>query len=277
MQKKFLRVQGIDLAYGEKNPSASHSIIFIHGNSVSARSWRKQWEDPLLEPYRLLAIELPAHGDSGVADDPATAYTLPALGQLLALAVRELTGDKPFLLAGVSLATNVMAEMLPHGIGAAGLLLAGPCVVGAEVPLEKLVKPGTHVSVVFMDEAGDEEVQQYGRETSLARGEDQQIFLEDYYQVAAPFRSALGQSIAAGQYSDQVALLREAGLPLLVIFGADEQVIDPDYLDEVALPIWKDRIVKIPGASHLVNIDQPEAFNQQLAGFAREVFKSAGV
>lgn len=75
------------------------------------------------------------------------------------------------------------------------------------------------------------------------------------------------------RYSDEIQLLTDSGIPQYVIMGADEQVVFPDYLDNAGLPLWGQKVHKIPGASHLVNVDQPDEFNQLLAAFADHLFK----
>src|SRR5271163_4990788 len=51
-------------------------LVFIHGNSSSARAFSRQLEGPLGARWRILAIDLPGHGQSDDARDPA-AYLLP--------------------------------------------------------------------------------------------------------------------------------------------------------------------------------------------------------
>ena len=274
-KKKYITVEGISIAYLEENDHADHNtIFFVHGNSVSSRTWRKQLTDPSFSNYRLVSIDLPAHGHSGIAAEPCRVYTLPQLGRIMAKALLQLANGQLYILAGVSLSTNIAAEMLGFGTHPAGLVLAGPSVIGAGIPVENIVKPGTHVNVVFTDEPEKEDVKRYARETSLSWDEDDlRVFLEDFQMVQKPFRSALAQSIGNKDYNDEVALLRQKNVPLLVVFGEDEQVIENNYLDDVQLPLWGGKIVKIPGASHLVHIDQPEAFNKLLKDFAEDCFR----
>lgn len=275
MEDRFIDVDGLQLHYIEKNEAALKTIFFIHGNSMSSRTWRKQWNDPLFNEYRLVALDLPAHGRSAVAD-AQTVYNLPALGRLMVNAVRLLSNNKPYILTGVSLGTNIMVEMLPSGIMPLGMVLAGPCIVGEGAPLTKMLKPDTHVSVVFTDEPDAEEVKLYGLETSHSTPEDLQIFLEDFNEVKQPFRSALSQSISDQNYSDEIQLLKQYQLPVLIVFGKDEKAVNADYLNNVDLNVWNDRIVLIKGASHLVHIDRSPAFNEVFSSYVGDVFTKAG-
>jgi pimeloyl-ACP methyl ester carboxylesterase len=272
MDKKYIGVEGIKLFYLEKNEAAKPTIFFLHRNSGSSNAWRKQWNDPLFANYRLVAFDLPSHGQS----DPAKPQdcSLPALGKLLSKVVSQLSGNKPFILAGVSVATNIIAEMLAYNITPAGIVLVGPCIAGGEFTLEKMAKQNTHILVVFQDDAPSEKLDAYARETSLSNSEDDlEYFRQEYAMVAKPFRSLLAQSIFNNQMSNQVELLQKNKAPLLIVFGKDEKLIDPDYLDEASLPLWQDQIFKMKGASHLVHIDEPAAFNNLLREFAEDVFK----
>lgn len=59
MNKKYTTAKGIRIAYLEKNPEAKNTIFFIHGNSLSANYWTKQFQSELLVSYRLVAFDLP--------------------------------------------------------------------------------------------------------------------------------------------------------------------------------------------------------------------------
>lgn len=274
MDKNFIEVDGIKITYFEKNGQQDRpTIFFYHGNSVSSRTWRKQLNDPLFDEYRLVAIDLPAHGHSGVANDPHHAYTLPKLANIMAKALHQLTNGMPYVVAGVSLSTNIVAEMLVFETAPRGVILAGPSVVGAGISVQNIIKAGTHVGVVFTDDPDMDDVKSYAEETSLSRDEnDLQIFMEDFRGVQKPFRSALGQSIANADYSDEIAILQQKNIPLLIVFGEDEKVVETSYLDEIKFLLWGEKIFKIPGASHLVQIDQPEIFNELIKKFATDLF-----
>ena len=272
MEIQFLELASLKIAYIEKNKEAVQTIFFIHGNSVSKRSWRKQYNSAKLSAYRMVVIDLPAHGDSEVAD--ATDYTLPGLAKIMFEAVQQLAGNKPYILAGISIGTNIITEMLSYDIQPKGLVLAGPCILGKDYPVEKLVKPNTHVGVGFSDEPDENDLYSYCNEASLSTDAlDKDIFIKDFKAVKNPFRSLFAQSIASVAYNDEIELLKEKNIPALVVFGKDELVIDPCYLDNAALPLWHKTIYKIDGASHLVNIDQPVLFNELLYEFAEEIFK----
>lgn len=155
MRKTFITTADTKLAYLDKNEDKEHVIFFIHGNSISSSSWASQFNSELLKNYRLITIDLPAHGDSAVATDSASGYSIPGLGATLATTIKTLAGIRPYIIAGISLGTNIIAEPLAFGLQPQGLVLAGSCLVGGKYTLNSFAYPETHIHVVFTEEAPD--------------------------------------------------------------------------------------------------------------------------
>ncbi|MEO7489093.1 MAG: alpha/beta hydrolase, partial [Ferruginibacter sp.] len=72
--------------------------------------------------------------------------------------------------------------------------------------------------------------------------------------------------------NDEVAILQRATCPVCIVFGEAEKVVNTSYLDDAPINVWNNKVYKIAGASHLVNIDAPMAFNELLAAFAKDIF-----
>ena len=87
MLKHQLAVKGIRISYIEQNPDCKNIIFFIHGNSISSTTWMKQLSSELLSKYRLIAIDLPAHGDSEASPEPDNDYTFSGLASIATLLV----------------------------------------------------------------------------------------------------------------------------------------------------------------------------------------------
>lgn len=272
MIKEYLTVNDLQIAYYIHNPTQTNTIFFIHGNSSSSAVWCKQVESTLLGSYRLVTIDLPSHGNSdAIAADEN--YSLPAIAKIVGAAINQLINDQPYIICSVSLGTNMVAEMLAGDFVPQGLLLAGPCIVGNNFGMDKMILQGADVTAVFAENLPDADVLKYALITSSSKNEkDVQDFLADYNAVKGKFRSSLYATIAADSYNDQVAIIQKLNLPVCIVFGKEEMVVNSDYLDEAPLNLWNKTIYKIPGASHLVNIDAPEAFNELLAAFAKDLF-----
>lgn len=191
----------------------------------------------------------------------------------MAIAVKQIARDDPYILSGVSLGTNIIAEMIAHTISPKGLLLVGPCIIGKNHTFDKFVKPGTILGVSFIDEPGDEDISALIDLALNKRDvEETEVILDHFKAEMDDFRSNVGQSVADGFYSDEIALLIENKLPVLVIFGADEKVVYPDHLNDAQLPLWRNEIIKLKGAGHLVRLDEPQLFTNLLSDFAADIF-----
>jgi pimeloyl-ACP methyl ester carboxylesterase len=76
-----------------QSPGSQRAVIFVHGNSSSARTWRRLMAGPFGQRYRCLALDLPGHGRSAPASDHST-YSLPGYAAVLAgFAEAENTAD----------------------------------------------------------------------------------------------------------------------------------------------------------------------------------------
>jgi pimeloyl-ACP methyl ester carboxylesterase len=272
MNTKMLTVKGIRISFIEQNPEARNTIFFIHGNSTSSATWKKQFSNSSFAAYRLVALDLPAHGSSDPSPEPEKDYTLAGLASILTEFVQELEKG-PYILCGSSLGTNILAEMIPFGIDPSGMLFAAPCLMGAGLGLDKIAIPGVDIAALRKDESSMEVVIDYGKKISLSPDpEDLEIFKLDFYRVRTPFRSTFISSIFNGNLGNEIKQVNSISCPLAWIFGADDKLVDPNYLDDVDVPKWKEKVFKISGASHLVNVDQSEAFNEILSEFAADCF-----
>lgn len=273
MQQKYITIDELKIAYLEINPGLEKTVFFIHGNSISSRSWEKQLNSSSLNDYTLIAIDLPGHGNSAQSVSPDAVYTFYGLGAIIAKTIKILSRGNPYLLAGLSLGTNILTEALAFDLAPVGLLLAGSCVAGQNISVQDFVLPHTHVSVVFTPQADEADIRAYALEVMHnASAIEIEEFVADYHRADPQFRSVLAKSIAEGNFSDEIALLQHINKPLLFIFGKEEKIINPDYLDKVPFTLWRNEIFKIDGAGHLVNMDNAETFNRLLAAYAADCF-----
>lgn len=269
--RNSITFDGLTLSYLEKNETSPHTIFFIHGNSASATFWQPQLDDAALSAYRLVAFDLPAHGHSSA--DPANNYGVMDIGKTMAKAVRQLAEDNPYILVAISMGTNILAEMLEETIHPAGIVLAGPTIIGDDYSLQNIGLPCLDPTVIFTDGASEDEVYRYYGEVLYTKDVDLVGTLAaDYLNVKLPFRSTMIGKAMQGQISNELELLRGKGVPLLIVFGQEERSVNPHYLDEANLPKWKEKVHKLPSAAHLVSLEQPQAFNELLQAYAGERF-----
>ena len=273
VQPRFVRVNDLDIAVRSYNASSPDAIILIHFNSGSSAGWQQQISSPLLNNYHLITIDLPGHGDSSKSTAPETDYTLAAIADAIAKVISSLK-LKSFIMAGISLGTNIIGESVPYLSGCKGYLLAAPSIIGANMGPGDILKPYPYGDVLFSANPPADRLEQYLKGLTYNYNEQRLHYLKEQFRKTDPlFRVNMGKAISEGRWADEIGNLKASGKPVAVIFGQDEQLCYTDYLDNAGLELWGNKVWVIPHAGHLVNFDEPEVFNELLAGFAADVFK----
>jgi pimeloyl-ACP methyl ester carboxylesterase len=63
--------------------------------------------------------------------------------------------------------------------------------------------------------------------------------------------------------------VREAGVPLLVIFGTEDEIVDPDAADTWKKDVPRARVVKMNGVGHSPHWEHPRQVSELLLDYAR--------
>jgi pimeloyl-ACP methyl ester carboxylesterase len=273
MDHKYIRIDNSNLAYIEKNSQEADTLFFIHGNSGSSRLWYKLFDGKLLDHYRLIALDLPGHGHSDAINDEAD-INLLHIASLLSKAVNALAAGTRYVLIGFSLGANLVAEMLPLSPAPLGVVLVSPTVIGDNIAFHHTLKEGANPAILFTDEPSPAELTHFMQEILEGGTQaDVSVCLEDFNAVEKPFRSMILKTAMAGKVSDELHNLSVYGRPTLVVFGKYDKIINPNYLDQAALPHWDNTICKLDPAGHYVMLNQPDALAELLLPYCRNAFK----
>ena len=121
---KTLRIEAPNGAIAvHESAGEGPAVVLIHGNSSSSRVFSRQLDGPLGRRFRLVAVDLPGHGESDDAKDPR-AYSLPGHARAVRAAVDALgLGEAHFV--GWSLGGHVALEMAPDLPRARGFVIFG--------------------------------------------------------------------------------------------------------------------------------------------------------
>lgn len=271
IHSRQIDIDGTRINYLVKNESAVNTIFFIHGNSASSKTWMYQMEDQRLYKYKLIAIDLPAHGESSA--DAALRYGVMDFAALMVMFVDQLSTGNPYILAGVSLGANIIGEMLAYPVKPSGLVFLGPTLVGDESNLGNIFLPDLDMRIMFSENAEDGPLSAlYEAVLHIENPSALNIMVSDFKKVKPLFRSIMIAKAAEGKISNEFELLRQYNTPALIVMGTKEKVVDPFYLDDANIPKWRNKVFKVDDAGHFVHIDQPGKVNELIAEYAKEVF-----
>jgi pimeloyl-ACP methyl ester carboxylesterase len=111
-------------------------ILFLHGGGLCKEIFDRQLESSLGNQHRMIAIDLPGHGESTDAPDPRRSYSVEGLADL-ALEVLERLEIDTAVVVGVSLGGRVALELARTFPGLIGIGVTGvPISSRSHSPLE---------------------------------------------------------------------------------------------------------------------------------------------
>lgn len=261
MQAQYLE----NLSYIESGEGSKY-IVFLHGNSLSADTFIHQFDSHLLEKFKLLAIDFPGHGKSAWSDQKEKEYSLFGFRDIVVELIQELKIED-FILAGHSFGGHVAIECLPFLPSCKGIILWGTTPIILPMDTSQLFLPNPDIGLLFKQDLSREDLAKYGK---LILNNDKKDFLVEIIKQADPqFRTLISQSLADGKLSDEVAILKSSRIPVAILYGGNDPLINKAYLDKLSLQnIWKKKILLFKNSGHSIQLDNPEKFNKTLSEFA---------
>jgi pimeloyl-ACP methyl ester carboxylesterase len=245
-------INGVEIGYDVHGDADARAVLFTHGYQASRRMWEPQTSD-LQDDYRVIAWDLRGHGDSGTPDDPAMYSHDLLLGDMLALL--DHLGVERTVLVGHSLGGFASLRFYleqPARVRALVLFGSGPGYRDAEARgkwnemAERFARS--------IESKGLEILQRAGPEVSGAVHRSPTA-------LAHAARGMLAQSDS--RVMDAIGSI---DAPVLVIVGSeDKQFIGSS--EYMAKKIPGARLAVISGGAHAANMQEPQAFNDELRDF----------
>ena len=243
------------------------ALVFVHGMPGSWQSWLPQLE-AFSPQYRVIAIDLPGYGASKYRadlDTPAKVADLllcflddVAKGEtvhFVGLSLGGMIGMEYAARAGASLATLTLLDCSPR-FGLDGSSYADAFVEQVAAPLREGVR-----------------LEDLSR--SILQGLVGPQCPESAFRAAlsAMLRTTPDGLVQAARLignHDASAKLGAISVPTLVMAGEADQATPLAYSELIAESMGNARLVTVPTAGHLSNIENPKFVNDQLAAFLSE-------
>jgi pimeloyl-ACP methyl ester carboxylesterase len=255
---RILNVSGIELQAIERGPRDASPIVLVHCFTCAIDWWDGMI--PLLaREHRVVALDLLGHGGS---EKPRSGYEIPNQADLLAQALGQL-GVRDATVVGHSLGGSVstaLAQQSPQLVDRVVIVDTGPTHEGGDLGLMAKLAFSPVIGEFLWRIKPDFAVKQ-GLEVAFAPGFDvPDAFVEDLDSMT--FSSYDNAARQSEDYSDETPLderMRQTGKPLMVIMGAEEQIIDDPAarLAEYRETVPGARTKLLPGVGHSPNVEAP--------------------
>jgi magnesium chelatase accessory protein len=259
-----------------KTPENQQPVaLLIHGTGASTHSWRDLV--PLLQPYfKVLAIDLPGHGFTGMPMGEASShqFTLPGMAQAIGGLLQALNVN-PALIVGHSAGAAIGARMCLDGLVAPQVLVSlngaflqlGGLAGRLFSPAAKFMAAVPLVPQLFSWRAADPSVLQKLIGGTGSKLSDEGLAMYGKL-VSNPSHAAGALRMMANWDLQELAKdLPELKTPLCLAVGANDRTIPPRQAGQVkALFSLSSQprvtLTNLPGLGHLAHEERPDLVAQ---------------
>jgi pimeloyl-ACP methyl ester carboxylesterase len=256
-------VHGMKMNYVDTGGDGT-PVLLVHGFPFNLEMWRPQI-DALGDRWRLIVPDLKGAGGSDGPED-ASHYSMDSYADELNALLDELGIDK-VVFGGLSMGGYIAFAFLrkfPDRVAA--LVLAD---TRAEADPPEGIEKRTNQQAQIRSEGTAGIVEALtGALLSPTTKEKRPDVVQALRNVMDnPTRSYLGELEAMKGRPDSTGELASISVPTLIIVGEDDGVTPPDAARKMHEHIGGSRLVVLPEAGHVSNLEVPDAFNGAVAEF----------
>jgi pimeloyl-ACP methyl ester carboxylesterase len=267
---RILELEGGDIQVAEGGPRDGAPIVLVHCFTC-AIDWWDAMRRPLQREHRVVAIDLLGHGGS---EKPDSGYSIEDQADLVAEALSRL-GVRDATVVGHSLGGTVvtaLAETHPEAVRRLVIVDQAPDNDNYEREGLPFIAKLSFTPVIgpslwrMTPDAAIED----GLGAAFAPGYDvPNAFIDDFREMT--YTSYDEAAAAETDYVDERPLherIVDAGVPLLAIFGDEEQIYDPEKALEAYGQVPGATTVLVKGSGHSPNVEKPVLTARSVLRFA---------
>ena len=252
-----------DLAHGPLSFRAigtGPAVVFLHGLLGNSRSWVKQFA-PFSQTHRVIAWDAPGFGLSAPVEPSVDAFA-DVLGALL-----DALDCPSAVLVGHSMGGVVAARLAARRPALVSGLVLSCSHAGYGEPADSPRSAKLEGRLRELEQLGPEE---YGRvrAAGMVAGGASTGVLNLAARIAAEARpEGMICSTRMLQLADNRATLAALTMPLMVVNGTEDPVVQPRLKAELLALTAGARQVEIPGVGHAPYLEDADAYNAVIGEF----------
>jgi len=241
-------------------------LVFLHGIGGAARAWRGQIAT-FSDRYRAVAWDMPGYG----ASTPLASVSIAALADALQSFLQQIGAERP-ILVGHSIGGMIVQQwLIKHPRDAAAVVLAqtSPAFGKAEGDWQKQfieARLGPLDRGHTMKSLAPSLVKELVGDNPDADG----MQLARDCMGSVPEASYRAMVLALLGF-DQRKALADISVPTLLLSGSKDKNAPAPMMAKMASYIPSAAYIELEGAGHLVNLEQPKAFDAALDQFLKTI------
>jgi pimeloyl-ACP methyl ester carboxylesterase len=262
---EYVEINGLRIAY--RRQGSGPPLVLLHGGPTDGREWRRQLQD-LSDEFTVVAWDMPG---AGYSDDPPAAFTTRDFAECLAAFITALGFERPHL-GGLSFGTGLALELYRWHPEIPTSLVLASAYAGWAGSLPPGVVAQRKQQMTRMIELDPDDWIAAWRPTLLSSSASNETVAE-LATILGDFHPAGQRVLLTSGFAehDVRAVLPEIAVPVLLLYGEDDVRSPRMVAEELHRQIATSRLVFIPGAGHMLNLEAPDAFNDAARGFLRSV------
>ena len=258
---EVVRTSGLEIAYERVGDGAP--LVFVHGAAVDSRMWRPQLA-ALTDEFTVVVWDEPGAGRS--SDVPAD-FALADYANSLAALIDALELGRAHV-AGLSWGGTVALELYRHRPELVASLILVDTYAGwkGSLPAEEVQArvDGVRQMLAAADNLFDPTF------PGLYAGDPPAQYVPLLEAMAADVRpESMRTALLVMAEADQRDLLPRIAVPTLLIWGELDARSPLNVARQFENTVPDAKLVVIPGAGHVSNLEQPELFNDAVREFCR--------
>ncbi len=255
----FVEIDRQKIYFSRHGEPGRDSLLLLHGAGCDHRDWPEALRH--LPGRQVVAIDLPGHGRS---DGPAPT-TIESTAGLLARLVVQLD-QGPFVAAGHSMGGAIVQQLaLEEPPWLTGLILIG---TGSEMSVNPQI-------FTWLDRDLAAYADFFAR-YAWARGTDPALIMAHRQKILNQEPAVLTADYTACSRFSTTGRLTKIALPCLVIGGEIDKFMPAAMSEALAAEIPGAALHLLPGAGHMMQLEQPEQISGLVLNFLETTASARG-
>ncbi len=265
MKRKTIFCNTIQISYLDNEIESNTTILFVHGNSLNSEVFNGQFKDKILNNHRLVAMDLPGHGQSEWRKE----YSIRQMSNDIIALCKKLKLTS-FILVGHSLGGHLIIQSVPKIEGCIGLFLIGTPPVKIPLNMNEAFMPHPVISLLFKGKLTVEETNTFAE--SLSTHQNRTLITNSITGTDPNFREMMMVSIMKGDLNDETQILEQSKISVALVYGVDDVLVNKAYVEGLEISnLYVEKPIFISESRHIPHLENWEEFNRVLLGFILEV------